>query len=79
MGIGDMLQAERDAEDAKRYRWLRSQADVVDEDGGWASHFTLPHIPRHNDSPDKRFQLKNVGFDKSIDRAMTSHTSCEKP
>lgn len=24
MGIGDMLQAERDAEDAKRYRWLRA-------------------------------------------------------
>lgn len=23
MGIGDMLQAQRDAEDAARYRWLR--------------------------------------------------------
>lgn len=26
MGIGDMLQAEQDAEDAARYRWLRDQA-----------------------------------------------------
>lgn len=25
MGIGDMLQAQFDAEDAKRYRWLRNQ------------------------------------------------------
>jgi hypothetical protein len=24
MGIGDMLQAQQDAEDAARYRWLRS-------------------------------------------------------
>lgn len=25
MGLGDMYQAQRDAEDAKRYRWLRSE------------------------------------------------------
>lgn len=25
MSIGDMLQAQRDAEDARRYRWLKSQ------------------------------------------------------
>jgi phage terminase large subunit GpA-like protein len=27
MGLGDMLQAQRDAEDAKRYRWLRDHCD----------------------------------------------------
>lgn len=26
MGIGDMLQAQQDAEDAARYRWLRDSA-----------------------------------------------------
>jgi hypothetical protein len=45
MGLGDMLQAERDAEDARRYRWLRQENSkgpeagkasieiVLDEDG----------------------------------------------
>lgn len=74
MGIGDMLQAERDAKDAKRYRWLRSQAYVVDEDGGWASHFGLPNIRRHNDSPNKKLALENAGFDKCVDREMAIST-----
>lgn len=25
MGLGDMLQTERDAEDARRYRWLKAE------------------------------------------------------
>jgi hypothetical protein len=28
MGIGDMLQAERDAEDGARYRWLKAQFEL---------------------------------------------------
>jgi len=31
MGLGDMLQAERDAEDAARYRWLKSQFELCTE------------------------------------------------
>jgi len=38
MGIGDMLQAERDAEDAARYRWLKTRM-------GWYSTADSPGGP----------------------------------
>lgn len=35
MGIGDMLQAQQDAEDAVRYRWLKSQFELHTERREW--------------------------------------------
>lgn len=57
----------KDAQDAARYRWLKVHARVVDEDGGWASHFEFPHLRCHNDSPNKKYQMKRRTLDQSID------------
>jgi len=57
--------------DAKRYRWLKKQAHVVDEDGGWASHYELPNIDCHNDSPNKVYALKRRTLDQAIDMEMS--------
>lgn len=57
----------KDAQDAARYRWLKKRAHIVDEDGGWASHFEFPSVRCHNDSPNKAYQLKRRTLDQAID------------
>jgi hypothetical protein len=61
MGIGDMLQAERDAEDAKRYRWLKSHPD------------TTPNLWRllAKGGPEN----SSESFDKMVDRIMASEAA----
>lgn len=61
--------------DAARYRWLREHAHVVEQDGGWASHFVLPHIARHTDSPVPEYWLKCRSLDKGIDDSLEEHPS----
>lgn len=59
-----------EAADAARYRYLKKRARVVDEDGGWASHYELPNFRRHNDSPNKAYALRRQNLDSAIDTAM---------
>lgn len=63
-----------DADDARRYRWLKKRAYIVDEDGGWASHFSFPHIKCHNDSPNKEWQIKRRTLDQAIDSESKDQT-----
>lgn len=58
---------DEDTHDAARYRWLKNQAHIIDEDGGWASHFEFPHVRCHNDSPNKAYQMKRRTLDEAID------------
>lgn len=46
MGLGDMLQAQRDAEDAARYRWLRERlipvsVETVSGSRRWGLQFRI--------------------------------------
>lgn len=58
--------------DAARYRWLKKQVRIIDEDGGWASYFRLPMIACHNDSPNARYTLKRRTLDEAIDGSMAT-------
>lgn len=61
-----------ESEDAARYRWLEERAYIVDEDGGWASHFELPHVRCHNDSPNKTYKMKRRTLDQAIDMEISN-------
>lgn len=67
MGIGDMLQAQQDAEDARRYRWLKSRYFGADFRYGDPPEpvlvFTLPARA-----------LINASLDRTVDESMRALT-----
>lgn len=71
MGIGDMLQAEQDVEDAKRYRWLRDRVRAVYDINGEPAQIVYP---RRSEPQLKGWQKR---LDTAIDEQMRTEGRCQ--
>lgn len=65
---GPQANAEQDAQDAARYRWLKSKARIDERDGGYHKAYCLPHIEKESGTIGK--PLYHADFDSAVDAAM---------
>jgi hypothetical protein len=89
MGIGDMLQAERDAEDARRYRWLRKRLEIRDQESMAGTSrpalctrigraFMDSHGPTLSTRSAEHYESESAKLDAAIDAALSDTSEAAK-
>lgn len=67
------MDLERLIADAKRYQWLKSQADHHNYDGGYCGSWSLPYIDSYSMYAQGPFDFRK-DFDAAIDRQMNKNS-----